>query len=200
MSYYIAAKQDTPGTNDAATVRRGVIRRHAQPPRGFVRLLEHPGLLLPPIVSALHESFFAWGLAGYSPGPVTPERIWCTPQGHVAVAFDDRLTPQPLLQVGQAPDLAAWLVLLDKWMETYVIIARARTIWPPRELAGALTFLTPAFLPASLLAVAPDNWERVATALAIAVLDGPLKSDRPERSTSDGRHTTSVPNERKWRG
>jgi hypothetical protein len=74
-----------------------------------------------------------------------------------------------------AQELAAWLVLLDKWMETFVVIARARSIWSVQELAGALTFTSRPFLPAAIVHMPPDNWERVAQALAQAVGEGPLR-------------------------
>jgi hypothetical protein len=60
-------------------------------------------------------------------------------------------------------------------METFVVIARARAIWSVQELAGALTFTSKPFLPISLLYMPPDNWERVAMALANAVGDGALR-------------------------
>jgi hypothetical protein len=81
------------------------------------------------------------------------------------------------MQVGLAPSLAAWFVMLDKWMETYVVLARARTIWSVDELCSALTFLTPAFLPDKLVAHPPNNWERVAQALAIVIADSPPVRD-----------------------
>ena len=43
--------------------------------------------------------------------------------------------------------LASWFVLLDKWMETFVVIARARTVWSPNELATAMIFVNPLWLP-----------------------------------------------------
>ncbi|MEZ4677895.1 MAG: hypothetical protein R2932_27125 [Caldilineaceae bacterium] len=109
-----------------------------------------------------------------SPGPVVARRIYFNEQGQLAFHFLGNYRPAPLMQVGGAPDLAAWLVLLDKWMETYVILARARTVWSLAELTSALTFLTPAFLPDKLVAHPPDNWERVAQALANSIADGPL--------------------------
>jgi len=66
-------------------------------------------------------------------------------------------------------------------METFVVIARARSIWTVGELGAALTFMTPAFLPARLVAQAPDNWARVALALATAVADGPLAGQSADR-------------------
>jgi hypothetical protein len=60
-------------------------------------------------------------------------------------------------------------------METYVVIARARTMWNLRELASALSFVTPACLPTRLVAHPPNNWERVALALAMTIADGPIQ-------------------------
>ena len=109
-----------------------------------------------------------------SPGPITPDRIWCSTEGALAIAFDYNAAPRPLAHVGMAQELAAWLVLLDKWMETFVVIARARAVWSVQELAGALTFTSRPFLPAALIYMPPDNWARVAAALAAAVGDGAL--------------------------
>ncbi|MEZ4862639.1 MAG: hypothetical protein R3C14_15095 [Caldilineaceae bacterium] len=152
-------------------------------PNGAKPLKHNLRLLLPPLVSVLHTNFRAWNTLGYSPGPLLPKRVYYNAQGDLAFYFWDNEQPQPLRQVGCSPDLAAWLVLLDKWMETYVVIARARTVWQQQELASALTFLTPAYLPAQLVAHPPANWERVAYALATTLADGPI---------------TGVPTNRHW--
>ena len=150
------------------------------PPIG-AKLFKHQlKLLMPPLVTGLHHAFRAWSLAGFSAGPVLARRIYFNGQGELAFHFFDRVRPQPLLAVGGAPELAAWLVLLDKWMETFVVLARARTVWTLEELTGALTFLTPAYLPDKLVAHPPDNWERVAQALAFVVADGPLNGEPAE--------------------
>lgn len=146
-----------------------------KPPAGAKPIKHSLALLLPPLVSNLHASFQAWGRLGYSPDELSPNRVYLNAQGLVAFYFDDGAQPSPLPQIGIGPDLAAWLVLLDKWMETYVVIARARTTWNLRELASALSFVTPAFLPLLLTAHPPLNWERVAVALALAVADGSLQ-------------------------
>lgn len=148
---------------------------HSKTPPAAVKPLKHNlRLLLPPLVSELHASFRAWGAIGYSPGPLSPSRVYFNAQGQVAFFFDDPDRPLPLLDIGIGADLGAWLVLLDKWMETYVVIARARTTWSLQELASALSFVTPAFLPPRLAAHPPDNWERVAVALSIVLVDGAL--------------------------
>jgi hypothetical protein len=150
---------------------------------------------LPPLVTTLHQSLAAWGALGHRPGPLTAERVWVGSDGTLIVYDPPGKLPLPLLHIGMAPELAAWLVLLDKWMETFVVVARARSVWTHIELAGALTFLTPVYLPATLIAQPPNNWERVARAVAIAVADGPLQgeptnqhwtrtSEGPSRSTS----------------
>lgn len=148
---------------------------HAKPPAGAKPLKHNLALLLPPLVSDLHANFYAWGHLGYSPGELSPNRVYLNAQGLVAFYFEDGMRPEPLPQVGVGPDLAAWLVLLDKWMETYVVIARARMTWNLRELASALSFVSPAFLPVMITAHPPNNWERVALALAQAVVDGALQ-------------------------
>jgi hypothetical protein len=72
--------------------------------------------------------------------------------------------------VGAAPDLASWIVLLDKWMATQEVIESARAVWSSQELATALPFVTPAFLPASLVSFPPQNWVRAARAIAFSLL------------------------------
>ena len=129
---------------------------------------------LPGAVSELHHSFHEWDALGLSPGLIVAERVWCNAEGAVAFYFHDRRPPQPLTHVGLARELAAWLVLLDKWIETAVVVTCARALWDVEALGGALTFTTPAFLPPALVAQRPDNWERVARALATAIVEGPL--------------------------
>jgi hypothetical protein len=162
--YYV--KADTLGSSPA-------------PPPGMTSLAQNPQALLPPQITTLHESLAAWGRAGFSPGPIQPAAVWFGRSGELAFARTEM--PSPLMRVGLAPDLAAWLVLLDKWMETFVVIARARSVWSLEELAGALGFANPAYLPPALLALPPDNWQRVAQALASAVADGPLQGEAQNR-------------------
>lgn len=159
----------------------GRLVRTPQPPPGMHRLMDRPELLLPPLITDLHLSFRAWGVAGYSPGPVTPERLWIGADGALAMAGPDMAPPKPLMQIGTAPDLAAWLVLLDRWMETFVVIARARAVWSVEELGAALSFLTPAYLPPTLVQNPAMDWARVAHALAEAVADGPLSGSPSNR-------------------
>src|SRR5690606_11664069 len=78
-------------------------------------------------------------------------------------------------------DIASWLVLLDKWMDTFVVVARARTVWTPNELAGAMIFVNPMWLPKALVAQPPNNWLRVVQALAAAVADRPLQGETNNR-------------------
>lgn len=136
--------------------------------------------VLPPQISDMHMSLARWGQQGMSPGTVTPQRMWLDGAQQVYFGFANGQEPQPLKQTALAAEIAAWLVLLDRWMETYVVIARARSIWAPDELAGALTFLTPAFLPSAVVQLNP-NWDQVATAVAIAVADGPLSGQPNDR-------------------
>lgn len=150
-----------------------------QPPAGMQPLTQGTAWLLPPLISQLDRNFQAWGTLGLSPGPVTPARVWLSADGDLAFAGYQR--PKPLLAIGLAPDLAAWLVLLDKWMETFVVVARARALWNVQTLAGALSFMSPAFLPPALVATPPNNWARVAQALAIALADRPLSGSPTDR-------------------
>jgi hypothetical protein len=146
--------------------------RTTTPPAGLRRWQTANAQLHPPLVTALHRSLQAWGDVGYSPGPIAAANIWFSEDGALAIAKET--PPKPLMQIGLAPDLAAWLVLLDQSMATFVVVARARALWSVEELAAALTFLTPAFLPRELVEQAPNNCERVAQAVAAAVADGPM--------------------------
>ena len=144
------------------------------PPAGAALLATVQQQLTPAQIGDLHRRFRAWGEAGMSPGPVTPARTWCNSTGRLFFTFDEGHTPQPLTHVGLARELAAWLVMLDLWMETFVVVARARSVWSNDELAAALSFATPIFLPPALAAAGADHWERVAVALARVVAEGPL--------------------------
>ena len=156
--------------------------RASQAPPGGVKPLKHSlGILQPSLISKLHRSFHTWGRLGFSPGLFSPNRVFCNEEGLVAFFYKGTDKPHPLLQMGAGPDLAAWLVLLDKWMETYVVIARARRVWNLHELASALSFVSPAFLPTTLVAHPPDNWERVAVALSHALTDGSLTESSTNR-------------------
>jgi hypothetical protein len=117
----------------------------------------------------------AWGELGKRPGLLTADRVWATPDGTLVVFFEEGVSPYPLYHVGMAPDLATWFVLLDKWMETFVVVARARTVWTPDELANAMIFVNPMWLPKALTVQPPKNWQRVVLALATAIADGPLQ-------------------------
>lgn len=156
------------------SVRDNTFVASSQPPQEAQRLAQLSKSLLPPLVTELHRSLHSWGTLGKRPGLLTPERVWATPEGTLHIYFEEGQTPYPLLHIGMAPDLATWFVLLDKWMETHVVVARARTVWTPVELASAMTFINPLWLPASLVALPPNNWEGLLRALAVAVADGPL--------------------------
>ena len=164
----------------------GSLHHTMLPPEDAVRVADGPPFLLPPLISAAHAAFKAWGDAGWSPGPLTPARVWLTPAGVPVVEFRGTQRPAPILHVGVAPDLAAWLVMLCQSMEIFVVIARARAVWTPEELAGALSFMTPAYLPPALVrrsGVDGDAalWTAVASALAQAVADGPLAGTHQDR-------------------
>ena len=153
-----------------------------QPPEGAQPLAQLGSSLLPPIVTELHQNLREWSTLGKRPGAFTADRVWATPTGTLVVDFAPGQAPLPLPLPGNAGrDLAAWLVLLDKWMETFVVIARARTVWTPNELASALIFVNPMWLPPALVAQQPDNWLRVARALAVAVADGPVQGKPTNR-------------------
>jgi hypothetical protein len=164
-------------------VRDDAFVADAQPPAGAQRLALLGKSLLPPVITELHRSLHKWGTLGKRPGLLTADRVWATPEGLLVVYFEQGQAPYPMLHVGMAPDMATWFVLLDKWMETFVVVARARTVWTPAELASAMTFVNPLWLPQALVAQPPINWERVVHALAVAVADGPLQgAETPQRS------------------
>jgi hypothetical protein len=162
------------------TLRNTTLMTSSRAPADAQPLAALAGNLLPPLITELHRSFAAWGQLGLMPGQITPEHVWSNPTGQLTF-FDPQPSVRPLPHVGLAPALAAWLVLLDKYMETFVVIARARAVWSPGELAGALTFMSPAYLPIALIVQPPNNWERVARALAQAISDGPLQGEPVNR-------------------
>lgn len=157
-------------------IQAGTLQRSEQPPPHSAPFAQQGAALLPPLISALHENFAAWAQAGFSPGPIYATRIWVGRDGALAFRFPAHCAPQPLPVVGLAPDLAAWLVLLDQWMETFVVVARARSVWTPAQLGSAIPFLSPAYLPPELTGGQPETWQRLAAALALAVVDGPLSA------------------------
>ncbi|MFZ1772195.1 MAG: hypothetical protein WAU00_23495 [Caldilinea sp.] len=156
------------------TIRDHTVFSHPQPPAGLHPIAALHSELTPSVISTLHAHLHAWGEMGLSPGPITPDRIWCNTDGALAFVFNGNDTPLPISHVGMAQELAAWFVLLDKWTDASVVIAHARAVWTVQELAGALTFTSKPFLPAALVYMPPHNWERVAMALAVAVGDGAL--------------------------
>ncbi len=163
------------------------------PPPGSQPFLEAAARLLPPQISELHRSFHGWIAARLNPGPMTPSRMRITPEGAVAFRFPAGEEPAPQGEVGWGQHLAAWLFLLDKFMETFVVVARGRAVWSLEELAQALIFTTPSLLPEDLLRLPPDNWERLAWALAQAVADGPLAAMPEERHWSRPSAPSSQP-------
>lgn len=148
-------------------VENGQLQSSTRPPVGLMPFTHAGAMLQPALTGALHRSLRAWGDAGYSPGPLTPQSIFVGADGRLAQFVDDNRHPTPLTSVpGAAQDLAAWLVLLDKSLPTEVVVAHAAAVWSRAELATALPFVTPVFLPAALVHYPPENWVRVARALA----------------------------------
>ncbi|MBX3000550.1 MAG: hypothetical protein KF893_18665 [Caldilineaceae bacterium] len=140
--------------------------KEGRPFRSAVKWIE------PATLPQWHRGFQAWGKANRSPGLVTPERIWLAPEGIVAFHFTKGEQPAIQSAVGGHAGLAAWLVLLDKSIETQTVLDSAGAVWPSADLAGALAFTAPALLPASLLTMPPQNWERLARALAHRIANG----------------------------
>ncbi len=132
--------------------------------------------LNPPIISTLHSHFAHWTTAQLSPVPVIPQRLWIDQGGAIAFRFATG-APAALPEVGAGEALAQWLVLLSKWMEIHVVLARARTVWSHAELVAALPFTTPPLLPRQLAQFPPNNWEQVARGLAASVSEGAAALD-----------------------
>lgn len=169
-------------------------------PKNALPLTEGMERVLPPQISDLHMSLARWANLKLSPGEIIPSRIWLVPDGELYFLFSNKAAPKPLTQTGLASQIAAWLVLMDRWMETFVVIARARSVWTPDELASALTFMTPAFLPPAVIEINPQ-WEVVAEAVALAVIDGPLKGSHSDKhwKQGEGRPQPSGEPQTDWR-
>ncbi|MCL4830741.1 MAG: hypothetical protein KJZ95_25520, partial [Caldilinea sp.] len=60
------------------TIRDRQMHSTVQPPAGMRPILAMRSELLPPVITQLHESLHAWGELGLSPGPITPDRVWCS--------------------------------------------------------------------------------------------------------------------------
>lgn len=153
-------------------ISQGHLAVSEQPAAGMLPIASAGATLLPAAVAELHRSFHAWEAMGLSPGPITADRVWCNPDGALAFYFHPSQLPGALSHVGLARELSAWLVLLDKWQDTTAVVTHARRLWDAEALGGALSFTTPAFLPPALVAQRPDNWERVAYALAATIAQG----------------------------
>ncbi len=167
-------------------VEQGQLQSSPQPPVGLMPVANAGAMLLPPLAEPLHRHFRLWGDVGRSPGEITPQRVFVGSGGQLAFAFADGQSPASLFAgVGASPDLAAWLVLLDKWMETAEMIQGARAVWSAQELAGALPFVTPAFLPSVLVAYPPENCARVARTLAHALLPASTDAPGPESEPAE---------------
>lgn len=161
-----------------------------EPPKESRAFLLATEWLQPSRLAELHRGFQAWGMASRSPGLVTPDRIWLFPDGGVSFRFARGEQPAVQSAVGAHAGLAAWLVLLDKYVETSVVLTSARAVWSAVELVGALAFATPALLPAPLLALPPNNWERTARALARVVANGATTNGAyPDTSLAPPRQT-----------
>ncbi len=127
--------------------------------------------LTPPLISTMHCHFARWTTAKVSPGPVIPHRLWIDQDGRIAFRFGDD-PPAAIPVVGAGEALAQWFVLLSKWMEIHVVLARARNVWSNAELLEALPFTTPSLLPSQLALFPPNNWEQVARGLAAIIAEG----------------------------
>lgn len=148
-------------------IDQGRLRHMVVLPPGMTLFTETPVAQLEAAAEPMHRNLRAWAEERCTPGPLTPDRVYVGAAGQVAFGVPDDAEPAPLMvNVGASPDLAGWLVLLDKRMATAALLESARRVWSPADLAGALPFVTPAFLPPALVLTPPDNWVRVARALA----------------------------------
>jgi hypothetical protein len=130
-------------------------------------LLHARSLLAPELVAALNTSLRSWESVDLSPGPVLPQQMYINTRGDLAVHFLKRGYPRVLMaNTCLAPDVAAWLVLLDKLVPTETVLGQARMVWSKADLVQVLPFVTPAFLPSTLVKWPPVNWERIARGLA----------------------------------
>jgi hypothetical protein len=168
-------------------ISQGQLAASEQPAAGMAPIAAAVATLLPLSVTGLQQSFYAWEALGLSPGQIVADRVWCNQDGALAFYFPAAHPPQPLTHVGLARELAAWLVLLDKWLETVAVVTRARALWGSEALGGALSFTTPAFLPPALVAQRPDNWERVANALAAAIAENTHAGATPQPAAASHR-------------
>ncbi len=151
-------------------IENGHLESSKRPPVGLMPFTHIDAMVQIPSAEALHRGLHAWDEAGFSPGPITPQSLFLgagDDVARVALLFADGHGPAPLTTIpGAAKDRAAWLVLLDKTMPTAAVITSATTVWSHGELVTTLPFVTPVFLPAALVRYPPENWERVARALA----------------------------------
>lgn len=162
-------------------LQNGQLHQQASSPPNSKPLLAAASTLLPPQISDLHRSLRNWHDANLSVGAMLPSRFWLGSNQQLLIRFPAANRPQPANPASNRKELAGWLLLLDKWMETFVVIARARTVWKAAELAAALPFLSPAYLPSELRETVPDNWLRLSAALSIAVADGELSGEPTNR-------------------
>lgn len=168
------------------TLKGKAIWTTGAPPEGAQSILLASHAQLQSVLGALHRSLCVWGDVGLSPGYITPARVFVTAEGGVTFAFPEKgdaevIAPQPLAtNTGAARDLAGWLLLLDKFLATSVVLAEARKVWSSTELASALPFVAPIYQAAALVEMPPVNSERVARALAESIVDHALADEDDE--------------------
>jgi hypothetical protein len=167
ISYQSSVRLSEPPMPTYYFIQDNALQSTLRPPVGLMPMTHARAMAQPLPLTALHQSMHAWGDAGLSPGPITPQSVFVGPDGGLAFLFEGKRHPAPLTPTtGAAQDVAAWFVLLDKTLPTDAVIGRARDVWPHEALVTALPFVTPVFLPNPLVRYPPDNWQRVARALA----------------------------------
>lgn len=148
-------------------IAQGRLRRMVAMPQGMTPIVNIPPEQLAAEIGLLHLALQEWMRQQLSPGPLVAARVFVGAGGQLAFSADDESEPQPLMvHVGPSLDLAGWLLLLDKWVETERVLQSARAVWSAQELAGALPFMTPAFLPAELVNLPPQNAATLARAVS----------------------------------
>lgn len=156
-------------------IEQGRLRRMVAMPQGMTPIVNVEPARLAGQIETLHRAMQQWAQIEISPGPLTAARVFVGGDGFVAFSADDESEPLPLMaHVGPSQDLAGWLVLLDKWVDQERVLQSARTVWSAQELAGALPFMTPAFLPAELVNLPPQNCAEMARALSALLVQPPV--------------------------
>lgn len=173
--------------SDFYSVQDGKLIRSLGIAQGMMPIAQAQNCLTPSLVKTLHRSFKEWEAVPLSPGPILPQSVFIDTTGALAIHAPTEAGLLPKMSnTGLAQDLAAWLVLLDKWVSTDVVVGSAAEVWSVDALAQALPFITPAFLPRGMMKWPPANSERVARAVARVAAASPA-APAPVEETAERR-------------